>query len=114
MNDGITALQILLGLFFFASGGSKIAGVKPMVDNFDHWQLPQWFRPIVGYVEIIGALGLLVGLLVRWVAPLAALWLCAVMLGALATHARIRDTPIHFRRAARAPRYMPDSRCPSL
>lgn len=100
MNIVATVLQVLLGLFFLASGGSKIAGAKAQVELFERLRLPQWFRPVVGSVEIIGALGLLVGAALHWVATLAALWLCGVMLGALLTHARIRDTAQHFAPAA--------------
>lgn len=62
MNIVATALQVLLDLLFLASGGSKIAGAKTQVESFDRWRLPQWFRPVVGSVEIIADLGLLVGL----------------------------------------------------
>ncbi len=66
------------------------------VENFDSLHLPQWFRPVVGIVEIIGVVGILAGVAVPWVAALAALWLVAVMLGALMTHIRVRDVAQNF------------------
>lgn len=100
MSMIVTVLQVLLGLFFLASGGSKIAGAKVQVENFERWRLPQWFRSVVGVVEVIGALGLLAGVAVHWLASVAALWLAAVMVGALLTHTRVRDAAQNFAPAA--------------
>jgi putative oxidoreductase len=96
MNIVISVLQVLLELFFLAAGGSKIAGVETQVKNFEHWQFPQAFRPVVGGVEVLGSLGLLVGVALPWFTVMAGLWLAAVMIGALFTHARIRDAANHF------------------
>ncbi len=93
-------LQILLGLAFIGAGGGKIAGVQMQVENFDRWRLPQSFRPVVGTVEIIGGIGLLVGLFVPVIGLLAALWLSAAMVGALLTHARIKDKLSNYAPAA--------------
>lgn len=91
MNIVATALQILLGVVFLGAGASKLAGARMQVETFDRLHLPQWFRPIVGIVEVIGALGIAVGVGVHWVAAVAAIWLVAIMLGALTAHIRIGD-----------------------
>lgn len=96
MNVIAGILQILLGLAFIGAGGSKIAGVQMQVENFDRWRLPQSFRPVVGTVEIIGAIGMLVGLFVPVIGLLAAVWLSAAMVGALVTHTRIKDKLSNF------------------
>ena len=84
-------LQILLGVAFLGAGGSKLAGVPMQVEVFDRLRLPQGFRLVVGVIEIVGALGVLVGIAVHSVAVVAALGLDAVMLGALLLHLRAHD-----------------------
>jgi len=96
MNIVAIVLQVLLGVAFLGAGASKMAGAQTQVKNFDRWRLPQGWRPIVGLVELIGALGLLVGVVLPWVAAIAAVLLVVVMLGALLTHVRIRDVAQHF------------------
>jgi uncharacterized membrane protein YphA (DoxX/SURF4 family) len=86
-------LESLLALLFCAAGGGKIAGLECHVENFRHFGYPQAFRPVVGAIENTGALGLVIGIVVHWVAPLAALWLARDMIGAFVTHTRIRDFP---------------------
>lgn len=96
MNVVLIVLQTLLGLVFLGAGGSKIAGVPTQIQNFDHWHISQRLRPVVGLFEIVGALGMLGSILLPWLAPIAALWLVMIMLGALLTHIRIHDTAQHF------------------
>ncbi len=86
-----TILEALLGLAFLGAGILKLLGAETAVKNFDSWRLPQWFRPIVGAVEVNGAVGILVGIVATWLAPLAGIWLVGVMIGALLTHLRIHD-----------------------
>lgn len=91
MKWTLRILQGLLGLVFLGSGGSKLAGSADMVDDFDRFHYPQWFRVVTGAVEVSGALGLLLGLFRPALAPLAGLLLGATMTGALATHAKVKD-----------------------
>lgn len=79
------AVWILSGLLaasFLMAGGSKLAGVEQHIQHFAHWGYPDWFRLVVGAVEVSSALLLLV--------PRAAFFggcaLGAVMLGATYTH----------------------------
>ena len=91
MVNGSVVLQGLLGTIFLFSGGYKFSGSKRLVAQWRAWRLPQWFRYVTGAVEVVGALGLFVGIGVRWLGPLAGLWLVATMLGALLTHLRVHD-----------------------
>jgi len=85
-------LQGLLGLAFLGAGGSKLIGVQRMRDSFEEWRYPQWFMRVTGAVELIGAIGLIIGFFVEGIAALAGLWLAATMLGAQYTHwIRVRD-----------------------
>ena len=91
MKWTLRILQTLLGLMFLGSGGSKLAGAPDMVDDFDRFRYPQWFRVVTGAAEVGGALGLLLGLVRPALTPFAGLLLGATMTGALATHAKVAD-----------------------
>lgn len=84
-------VQSLLGLMFLGSGGSKLAGANDMVDDFDRFRYPQWFRVVTGALEVGGALGLLLGFFRPVLTPLAGVLLSATMSGALVTHAKVKD-----------------------
>jgi putative oxidoreductase len=86
------ALQALLVLQFAAGGILKVAGDPTMVAMFADIGAGQWFRYLVGGMEIAGALGLLVP---RLSGP-AVLGLAGLMVGAAATNALILGTsPLH-------------------
>lgn len=72
----------LLAVAFLGSGGSKLAGVPMHVENFARWGYPQWFRVVVGGVEVAAAALLLVPRLATY----AAAALVLVMVGAVGTH----------------------------
>jgi uncharacterized membrane protein YphA (DoxX/SURF4 family) len=86
-----TVLQVLLGLAFLGAAGSKLAGTQQMVEMFDHFKYPRWFMYFTGAVEVVGALGVLVGVFVPVLAVLGGLLLAATMAGAVFTHIRAKD-----------------------
>lgn len=75
-------LSGLLALLFLMAGGSKLAGAEQHVKGFAHWGYPDWFRLVVGSVEVVSA----VLLLVPRAAFFGAAGLAAVMAGATYTH----------------------------
>jgi uncharacterized membrane protein YphA (DoxX/SURF4 family) len=81
-----TVLKILLSAAFLLAGGAKLAGAKPLADQFREFGLPAWTMPLVGVLEVAGASGLWFGPVSLW----AALGLAGLMLGALANHAKAR------------------------
>jgi uncharacterized membrane protein YphA (DoxX/SURF4 family) len=85
------AAQILLAAFFlFVAAGSKLAGSHGAVQEFGAIGAGQWFRYMVGTVELAGA----IGLLVPWLAGLAAAGLAADMAGATIVNATVlHNTP---------------------
>ena len=79
------AAQILLAAFFlFVAAGSKLAASHGAVQEFGAIGAGQWFRYLVGTVELAGA----IGLLTPW-AGLAAAWLAADMAGATIINATV-------------------------
>jgi uncharacterized membrane protein YphA (DoxX/SURF4 family) len=75
-------LRIVAAAAFLAAGGAKLAGVPMMVEIFDHIGIGQWFRPVTGFVEIVGG----IGLLVPATAAFGGLLLAITMVFAILTH----------------------------
>jgi uncharacterized membrane protein YphA (DoxX/SURF4 family) len=78
--------QILLAAFFlFVAAGPKLAGSHSAVQEFGLIGAGQWFRYLVGTLELAGA----IGLLTPWLAGLAAAGLAADMAGATIINATV-------------------------
>jgi putative oxidoreductase len=81
-------VQGLLGVFFVAaSGAPKLFGQADAVEGFDLIGAGDWFRILVGVLEVAGGIGLLVPRL----SGLAAIGLGLLMIGAAYTNAFIVD-----------------------
>jgi uncharacterized membrane protein YphA (DoxX/SURF4 family) len=76
------ALQAVLALMFTMAGLAKVGGDAAMVEMFANIGIGQWFRYVVGALEIAGA----VGVLVPRLSGLAALGLACLMAGATLTN----------------------------
>lgn len=74
--------RILLAIMFVMAGLSKVFGDQAMVQMFDTIGIGQWFRYLIGALEIAGA----VGVLVPRLSGLAALGLAGLMAGATITN----------------------------
>jgi putative oxidoreductase len=79
---GLWGLQILLALQFAMAGLAKVFGDQAMVEMFDTIGIGQWFRYLVGALEVAGA----VGVLIPRLSGLAALGLVCLMVGATLTN----------------------------
>ena len=85
----MTALLILKGLLsvaFLLAGGAKLAGAKPLADQFCEFGLPLWSMRVIGALELVGAI---------WVEPYpfwAALGLAGLMVGAVVNHVKARHS----------------------
>ena|SRR3712207_5576277 len=88
VNLVLWALQALLALMFAMSGFAKVGGDAAMVEMFATIGIGQWFRYLVGALEIAGA----VGLLVQRLSGLAALGLVGLMVGATLTNVFVLGT----------------------
>jgi uncharacterized membrane protein YphA (DoxX/SURF4 family) len=79
---GLWVVQVALASQFVGGGVMKLSGNPVMVDMFAEIGAGQWFRYLVGALEVAGALGLLLPRL----CGLAALGLTGVMAGAVVTN----------------------------
>lgn len=84
-NIVLWVLQVLLALQFVMAGLAKVFGEQAMVEMFTTIGIGQWFRYVVGALEIVGA----AGLLVPRFSGLAALGLICLMVGAILTNVSI-------------------------
>ena len=81
-NAGLWFLQAASAAMFLMAGAPKLTGVESMVHVFAVVGLGQWLRYFTGVLEVAGAVTLLVPAL----AGVGALWLTAVMAGAVIAH----------------------------
>jgi putative oxidoreductase len=62
MSIPIIVVQAVLGLLFVVIGSMTVAGRKMFVENFRRFGYPQSFRIVTGSLEVLGGLGLLIGI----------------------------------------------------
>ncbi|MDN3352246.1 DoxX family protein [Actinomadura sp. DC4] len=84
-------LAVLLALAFGAAGGQKVAGVKSAMDNADHLRFSHNTWKGIGALEVLGAIGLLVGLALWPLGVAAGAGLVLLMAGAVIVHIRNGD-----------------------
>ena len=96
MNEILWILQGLLGLVFLITGAMKIIRTKEQLAAQMGWvnDVSQPVVRLIGFVEILGAVGLilpsLTGIL-PWLTPLAAAGLALTMVGAALTNYRHKE-----------------------
>ncbi|NQZ81921.1 MAG: DoxX family protein [Colwellia sp.] len=78
----------LLAIAFIGAGLAKVSGQEMMVQSFNLFGLPDWFRIVIGSLEVLGGVSLLVPALTG----VAAFGLSIIMVGAIACH--VMFTPI--------------------
>ncbi len=87
-NISTWIVTTLLALAFIGAGYAKVSGQEVMVQSFNLFSLPDWFRISIGCLEILGGISLLVPVLTG----AAAFGLSIIMIGAISCH--VMFTPI--------------------
>ena len=82
-------VQIVVGIDFIIGGVVKLIGIQAMVDLFTRIGGGQWFRYLVGFLELAGG----IGVLILPLSGLAALGLAALLSSATFTNVVIIDDP---------------------
>ena len=91
LHRTLWVLQVLVAAFFVvAAAGPKLLGDAYAVEMFSQIGAGQWFRYVIGVLELAGAVGLLVP---RLAGP-AALGLTGLMIGAIGTQIVVLGSPI--------------------
>ncbi|PQP81022.1 hypothetical protein C0Q44_25200 [Paenibacillus sp. PCH8] len=88
----ITVLQVLLGVFFLFTGSKIISG--GMADEFKRFGLPSFFNVLTGSFEIVGAIGMIAGIWLPYLAFWAGLLLGGTMLAGAFTLIVLAKDPI--------------------
>ncbi|WP_370890545.1 DoxX family protein [Janibacter sp. GXQ6167] len=84
-------LSALLGLAFVAAGSAKLRTAEPVTGTLDRLEVSRPLQKTIGALEVLGGIGVIVGI---WFAPLgvaAGIGLAATMAGAMVYHLRARD-----------------------
>ena len=74
-------LSVLMTLAMLAVGVPKVLGASPWPEYFEAWGYAEWFRVLIGTLQVAGALALLVPRVALYGAAL----LIVIMMGAEAT-----------------------------
>jgi uncharacterized membrane protein YphA (DoxX/SURF4 family) len=94
-------LEIILGIGYLIVGFMKF-GAKEPVESFKQYGYSDAFRMLIGIAEILGGIGMLIGIWSQLAGTLAGLWIAIIMLGALVTQIRAKShvnevmLPIYF------------------
>jgi uncharacterized membrane protein YkgB len=91
MNIALIVLAALLGLMTTFSAVGKFSMNPKAVDMLHHLGLKDGQIRMLGAIEILGALGLLVGIWIPILGLLAAIGFVLYFLGALIAHVRSKD-----------------------
>lgn len=105
MNVVLWILQGLTGAAYLGAGVLKLSQPPEKLAKTMNWvnHVPAGVVKLVGTAELIGALGLVLPWatgIARVLTPIAAVGLAVTMIGALATHVRIKDTADRYVPAA--------------
>lgn len=81
--------QVLLFLVFVAAAVPKVLGASE--EMREHLGVAPWFWTVTAIAELIGAVGMAVGLRFPRLAATSGVWISAIMAGAVVSHLRVGD-----------------------
>jgi uncharacterized membrane protein YphA (DoxX/SURF4 family) len=88
LNTTLWTLQVVVALAFVAAAAGKLLGSTDMIALFDVVGVGQWFRYVTGFLELLGALLLIV----PGKSAFGAVLLACVMAGAVVAHLAVLHT----------------------
>ncbi len=96
MNIVLVVLAVLLGIAVSFSAVGKLRRMPQVVEMMHHVGVKDSQIPLLAMAELLGALGLLLGIWVPILGLLGALGLTAYFIGAVISHLRVKDTAKEF------------------
>jgi len=86
----------ILRIWLVTSGRASIyrggdGKAKTLREEFEVYGLPVWFMYVVGSLKVLAAVGLIVGIWMPMVTPIAAAGLIILMIGAIVMHIKVGD-----------------------
>ncbi len=96
MNTILWFFQIFVAVVFLTTGVLKVSQPKENLQHQMSWvkDAPALMVKIIGFLEILGAFGIILPALTGiapWLSPLAAVGLTLTMIGAIVTHIRLTE-----------------------
>ena len=97
MNVALWVLQIVLAVVFAVAGTAKVSQPRAVLAGRMHWVVDATDAQVkgIGVLEILAAIGLVAPPILHvavFLTPLAAAGVICLMVGAIVTHVRIRET----------------------
>lgn len=92
MSTALLGIKGLLGVAMVGAGGMKLAGAEDLVEDFERYGYPQWFRALTGAIEVLAAVVLFASFFMSSsIELLGSVVVVVVMFGALVTHVKVGD-----------------------
>ncbi len=85
-------LTVLLGVAFLFAGYAKVRHAEPVTTTLDDLGVGRGLQKVIGALEILGGLGVVVGLWLEPLSILAAIGLVLMMVGAILWHVKAKDS----------------------
>lgn len=92
MSVVFVILSLVAIVLCVLAGASKLTGQKQMVESAQHFGIPWERYRMIGALEVLAAIGLLLGLFWSPLGVLAALGMVLLIVGALIFHSRAHDS----------------------
>ena len=90
----ITVLAVLIVAQAVLLGGAKVAQTAPMRERAAHVGFTSGAYSRIGVLELLGAAGIAIGVVVPPIGVLAAIGLLVLLTGAVVAHIRAGDRPV--------------------
>ena len=91
MSIATSILFVVLGLAFLGAGSAKLRTAEPVTGTLDRLEVSRSLQKTIGALEVLGGIGLLIGVAYLPLGIAAAIGLVAMMIGAIIYHLRARD-----------------------
>ncbi|WRU97775.1 DoxX family protein (plasmid) [Bacillus sp. JZ8] len=82
----ITFMQVILAVFILIGGVIKLFRIPFQVEHWQQYQYPLWFMSVIGLIELIGAIGMIVGIWNQYLVLGSGLLFIILMIGAIHAH----------------------------
>ena len=91
MNTMTTIMALVLAAIAIVSAMGKLKKMPQVIESMTHVGVKPNQIPVLAYLEIAGALGLLIGIAVPLLGLVSAVALMLYFLGAVVAHIRVKD-----------------------
>lgn len=91
MNTMTTVMAVVMALIALVSASGKLRKIPQVMESMTHVGVKPNQIPLLAYLEILGAVGLLIGIAYPLLAFVSAGALMLYFLGAVVAHLRVKD-----------------------